>query len=108
LAEAALVLDGSGATEAVGSSWEASRGAFWSLLGLSILLALVSGAAELLGRIPSVGVYISLAGSAFMLYLGTAALALAYLGLRGNGFAGAGVSGTPPPPTDGFSATGSR
>ncbi len=79
MAEAAFLLDRMGIVEAIASAWEAAKGRFWSLLGLVIGLGLFLFICELLGRIPSVGPFLELAGNVVGYYLRAAALAWMYL-----------------------------
>lgn len=81
LAEAALLVDRMGIVEAIGSSWEAAKGRFWSLLGLLILFALAELVFTLLGYIPYLGWLLELVGGTLAACLLTAALAFIYLSL---------------------------
>jgi hypothetical protein len=80
LAKAAVVLGGFGPIEAVGESWDLTKGAFWRLVGLVILIALGSALLDFaLTRIPTVG---SLLSFVLVSYVWIAAFALAYLRLK--------------------------
>ncbi len=76
------VADGLAPSEAISESWNLSRGAFLSLLGLLILCVLVEVVLELLALIPLVGIIVGVFATGYTIYLTSAAFALAYLALQ--------------------------
>lgn len=95
LAPAANVLDELPPTEAIEAAWLVSHPAFFSLLRLGILLAIVGFLLDLLGRIPWVGLVLSPLAAVATAYLSTAAFGYAYLHLTEKGQAS--TSGSNPP-----------
>jgi len=83
LAVPALALGEAGPLGAIGEGWRRSRGAFWPLLGLVLLVGIVpSGIGFVLGLLPTVGSVLQgvLLFAAYV--VGTVAFTLAYLHLR--------------------------
>ncbi len=82
LADAALVLNELPPSEAISWSWDYSREAFFSLLGLFVLLLLMGFLLHLLTKIPLLGAFLTPFVFSFQWYLGTAAFGFMYVNLR--------------------------